>query len=500
MNNRSGRIRTTSGLMFRGEKYRLVSNAMRWKLSFDHDIDRKRMQKALDAALQICPYMGMGMTRDDAGMWYVPNPSPVLLSDEMPERLGGEETGGHLFCLVCGRRSLEVAVHHSLTDAAGIQWFWEALLTAYYDENNEASGSAKEAVIRDQAIDILDMDLRVPEGYIPEAVMPEHPFAFEQAGNADISDHTMAVFSRKELQAFCEAHDCSVTAALVTMIATAIQRVHAGNTAPICVRCPVNSRKILDVPDTFMNASIPQVLACVDAAQAADGRTDEMIRDIASQIERQTDPDRAACFCRVIGARIRKEPLENDDRIMDIFHAPVIFSNLGSLNAESAAAHITGSEFFGCFASPVIFSLSTVGNSSYLTINQDFKGTQYLDAVEQVMGENGVGLSQTGRLADVPRFMDRMARIVRRYKDRTAVVDDQRSMTYAELDMESGKVYHYLKRIKVGRESMVQIVMPRCAGYYSCIGGILRAGAAFVPLEENYPDLYPGEFRLCLRA
>ena len=135
MDNRSGRIRTTSGLMFRGEKNCLVRNAMRWKLSFDHEIDRERMQKALDAALQICPYMGMGMTEDEAGMWYVPNPSPVLLSDEMPERLGGEETGGHLFCLVCGRRSLEVAVHHSLTDAAGIQWFWEALLTAYYDGN-----------------------------------------------------------------------------------------------------------------------------------------------------------------------------------------------------------------------------------------------------------------------------------------------------------------------------------------------------------------------------
>ena len=488
MNNRIDRIRTTSGLMFKGEKNYLVRNAMRWKLSFDHEIDRERMQKALDAALRVCPYMGMSMTQDENGMWYVPNPSPVVLSDEIPEKLGGEETGKHLFCLVCDGRSLELDVYHGLTDAVGMQWFFEALLTAYYDGEKAAAGSVADAVIRDEATDILDMDPGFPEGGIPEAVMPEHPFTFPQAVDKENTNHTMAVFSRKELQAFCEAHDCSVTAALVTMIATAIQRVHAGNTAPICVRCPVNSRKILDVPDTFMNASIPQVLACVDAAQAADGRTDEMIRDIASQIERQTDPDRAACFCRVIGARIRKEPLENDDRIMDIFHAPVIFSNLGSLNAESAAAHITGSEFFGCFASPVIFSLSTVGNSSYLTINQDFKGTQYLDAVEQVMGENGVGLSQTGRLADVPRFMDRMARIVRRYKDRTAVVDDQRSMTYGELDMESGKIYRYLKRKGVGRESMVQIVMPRCAGYYSCIAGILRAGAAYVPLEENYPE------------
>lgn len=487
MNNRSDRIRTTSGLMFRGEKNCLVRNAMRWKLFFDHDIDRERMQKALDAALQICPYMAMGMIRDEAGMWYVPNPSPLLLSDEFPERLGGEETGKHLLCLVCERRSLEVAVHHSLTDAAGIQWFWEALLTAYYDEDNAASGSVKEAVIRDQATDILDMDLRLPEGYVPEAVMPEHPFAFEQAGSEDISNHTMAVFSRKELQAFCEAHNCSVTAALVAWIAAAIQRVHAGNTAPICIRCPVNSRKTLDV-DTFMNASIPQVLACVDAAKAADGRTDEMIRDIAAQIERQTDPDRTACFAKAVGARLRREALPNEDGIMDVFHAPVVFSNLGSHKPERAAAHITGSEFYLSNASPMFISLTTAGNSSYLTVNQAFEGTQYLDAMEQVMGEDGVGLCQIGRLAEIPRFMERMARIVRRYKDRTAVVDHQRSMTYAQLDEESGKIYRYLKRNGVGRESMVQIVMPRCAGYYSCIGGVLRAGAAFVPLEENYPE------------
>ena len=489
INNRSDRIRTTSGLMFKGEKNFLTGNAIRWKLSFDREIDRGRMQKALDAALKICPYMGMSMTRDEEGMWYVPNPSPLLLSDEMPERLGGEETDRHLICLVCGRRSLEIAVYHGLTDAVGIQWFWEALLTAYFDEENAASGSLRDAVIRDQASDILDMDLRLPEGYVPEAVMPDQSFAFPQAEGKAVSNHTMAEFSRMELKAFCEAHSCSVTAAMVTWIAMAIQRVNAGNTAPICVRCPVNSRKILGVPDTFMNASIPQVLATVDAALAAGGRTDEMIRAAASQIERQTDPDRAACFSKVFGAWLRHESLPNDDRIMDILSAPVIFSNLGNLKPESAASHITGSEFiYGVRQSPMLVALSTVGNRSYLTVNQGFEGRQYLDALEQVMGESGVGLSQIGRLAEIPRFMDRMARIVRRYKDRTAVVDEQRSMTYAELDSESGKIYHYLKRNGVGRESMVQIVMPRCAGYYSCIGGVLRAGAAYVPLEENYPE------------
>ena len=96
MNNRTDRIRTTSGLLLKGEEHYLVRNTMRWKLSFDQEIDRERLQKALDIALQICPYMGMSLTREEGSMWYVPNQSQVFLSDEMPERVGGEETGKHL--------------------------------------------------------------------------------------------------------------------------------------------------------------------------------------------------------------------------------------------------------------------------------------------------------------------------------------------------------------------------------------------------------------------
>ncbi|MCR5233672.1 MAG: hypothetical protein K6E53_07145 [Lachnospiraceae bacterium] len=81
------------------------------------------MQKALDTALHFCPYIGMSMTADEYGMRYIPNPSPALLSDKMPIRLGGEETGKRLFCLVCGSRSLDLAVYHGLTDCTGVKRF-----------------------------------------------------------------------------------------------------------------------------------------------------------------------------------------------------------------------------------------------------------------------------------------------------------------------------------------------------------------------------------------
>ena len=90
-------------------------------------------------------------------------------------------------------------------------------------------------------------------------------------------------------------------------------------------------------------------------------------------------------------------------------------------------------------------------------------------------------------LMNLPRFMDRMARVVKDYGERTALTDGMRSLTYAELDEESGKVYHWLKRHGVGKESFILVSTSRSVGFFSCAGGVLRAGAAFVPMENTYP-------------
>ena len=86
------------------------------------------------------------------------------------------------------------------------------------------------------------------------------------------------------------------------------------------------------------------------------------------------------------------------------------------------------------------------------------------------------------------RFLDRIAKVIRTYPDRVALDDGEKRLTYAGLEQESGRVYRYLKEAGIGKEDIVQIVMPRGAGMVSCIGGVLRAGAAFVSLEDTYPE------------
>lgn len=85
------------------------------------------------------------------------------------------------------------------------------------------------------------------------------------------------------------------------------------------------------------------------------------------------------------------------------------------------------------------------------------------------------------------RFMERMQDIFRKYADRPAFVDSEKTLTFAGLDCESAKVYAYLRSQGIGKEDFVLILMPRGTSIMSCIFGVLKCGAAFVCLEEPYP-------------
>ncbi|HYH78192.1 MAG TPA: amino acid adenylation domain-containing protein, partial [Longimicrobium sp.] len=60
-------------------------------------------------------------------------------------------------------------------------------------------------------------------------------------------------------------------------------------------------------------------------------------------------------------------------------------------------------------------------------------------------------------------------------------------MTYAGLDIASNRLAHQLRRRGVRIESRVGISLPRGFDLYVAMLGILKAGAAFVPLDPAYP-------------
>ncbi len=71
--------------------------------------------------------------------------------------------------------------------------------------------------------------------------------------------------------------------------------------------------------------------------------------------------------------------------------------------------------------------------------------------------------------------------------DAIAVVSENESLTYQELNQKSNQVAHYLKSLGVQSNQLIGICLERSPLMIIGFLGILKAGAAYVPLDANYP-------------
>ena len=81
---------------------------------------------------------------------------------------------------------------------------------------------------------------------------------------------------------------------------------------------------------------------------------------------------------------------------------------------------------------------------------------------------------------------------VRRHASRPAVEEDGHCYTYADLDERAARIARLLRSRGQGRGSLVGHWLPRGVTAYAALLGILKAGAAYVPLD---PDLPPARVR-----
>ena len=74
-----------------------------------------------------------------------------------------------------------------------------------------------------------------------------------------------------------------------------------------------------------------------------------------------------------------------------------------------------------------------------------------------------------------------------RSPDAIAVVSDHEQLTYGELDQRANQLAHHLRSLDVGLETLVAICVERSVEMLVGLLGILKAGAAYVPLDPSYP-------------
>jgi amino acid adenylation domain-containing protein/FkbH-like protein len=75
----------------------------------------------------------------------------------------------------------------------------------------------------------------------------------------------------------------------------------------------------------------------------------------------------------------------------------------------------------------------------------------------------------------------------RRTPEATAVVLDDRAMTYSELDARANQLAHHLRALGVAPDSLVGICVERTLDMVVGLLGILKSGGAYVPMDPGYP-------------
>nr|QEO75077.1 condensation domain-containing protein [uncultured bacterium] len=95
-----------------------------------------------------------------------------------------------------------------------------------------------------------------------------------------------------------------------------------------------------------------------------------------------------------------------------------------------------------------------------------------------------------GPKVDVPpdTFPNLFEAVVRRNPDAAAVECDGITTTYAELNARANRLAHLLVRQGVAPESLVAVALPRSVDLVVAVLAAMKAGAAYVPIDLDYPE------------
>ncbi|MEU2251512.1 amino acid adenylation domain-containing protein, partial [Streptomyces sp. NPDC019224] len=96
------------------------------------------------------------------------------------------------------------------------------------------------------------------------------------------------------------------------------------------------------------------------------------------------------------------------------------------------------------------------------------------------------GTGQAGELPEsgLPALFERQ---VRADPAATALTDGEASLTYGELNARANRLAHALIERGVGPEQLVALALPRSAELVVAVLAVLKAGAAYVPVDPEYP-------------
>ncbi|MFD9975629.1 amino acid adenylation domain-containing protein [Streptomyces sp. NPDC059017] len=367
------------------------------------------------------------------------------------------------------------------------------------DERDPGSRAARQIAYWRQALDGLPEELALP------ADRPRPPEASHRGGSADLS---LDAGLTADLHRLAREHGASVFMVLQAAVATLLTRLGAGHDIPI--GSPVSGRTdaaLEDLVGFFLNTLVLRT----------DTSGDPTFRELLARV-RETD---LSAFDHQDVPFERLVEVINPERSLarhPLFQVMVVHlapgeeeGDLLGLRSRRAEVAQTSAKFDLSF--DFVERADGNGVDGVLEYSADLfdhaTAQSFADRLRRILravaadpdvtvGRVGIlGEDERRRLADgrrsrplpaapttVPALFDAC---VRAWPDAPAVASEEAELTYAELDARSGRLARLLIGHGAGPERLVALALPRTARFMEAVLAVLKAGAAYLPLDPDAP-------------
>ena len=291
-------------------------------------------------------------------------------------------------------------------------------------------------------------------------------------------------------------------------------------------------------PAGFMQAAVAEVLKRITRqekmlfATISNGRSADpellnaagmFVKTLPAVVKGEEDGDRpAADYVREIYQQLQETIAREDypyTRLVEEHRvqAEIFFGfQDGVQNASDADDRLKSIPLFLDAAKfPVSITISPAEDSYVITLEYD--GTRYgrtdMETLASAIGQTALSLVTAEKMKDVSMlngeeeekilalsrgealvydtsktWVDLFREHARRNPDKTAVVDSTSRMSYGELDRISDSLAAWLLKEGIEKDSFVAIKMGRVKEFVAAVLGIQKAGAAYVPIDPDYPE------------
>ncbi|MFF6918408.1 amino acid adenylation domain-containing protein [Streptomyces sp. NPDC012466] len=337
---------------------------------------------------------------------------------------------------------------------------------------------------------------------------PRPPVAEHRGGSVPLGIDP-ALHAR--IDAFARERGATCHMVLQAALAALLTRLGAGTDIPI--GCPTAARPdsaldglvgffvnpVVLRTDTSGDPSFTELLARVrTAALGAYAHQDVPFDRVVERLQPERSAARHPLFQVVLsyqdfearaelsGLHVRREPVDFGVAKFDLtFNLVEHRTDAGRFAGIDGDLEYDVALYDRTTAESVVRRLLTLLDAAVAAPDAPVGGHDLLDATESELLAHW---NDTACPVPAGGLAEQFAAQAARTPDAVAVADDSgRALTYAELDLRSGRLARRLAASGVGRESAVAVLQQRSADLVVSLLAVLRAGGFYVPLNTRYP-------------